>query len=174
LTTFLRSDKRLEHHGPVFLQLEIKMSTEQPKPPDRDSRLKRIAIYAAILVVVFLIGLVPMWLKARTAANEREAARRELRLCKLQSTLASATLLARRGEYEIARQATSEFFTTLHNQVHATGGVSDLTTAQRDTLRPLLNDRDNLITLLARGDPAAADRLSDLYVSYHKTMGVGS
>jgi len=33
-----------------------------------------------------------------------------------------------------------------------------------------MTDRDNLITLLAR-DPAAADRLSDLYVSYQKTMG---
>lgn len=150
------------------------MSTEQPKPPELDARLKRIAIYAAILIGAFLIGLVPMWLKARTSAQERDAARRELRLCKLQSTLASASLLARRGEYEMARQTTSEFFTSLYNQVHATGGVSDLTTPQRDALKSLLNDRDNLITLLARGDPAAADRLSDLYVSYHKTMGGGS
>ena len=112
-----------------------------------------------------------MWLKARSAATERDAVRRELRLCKLQSTLASATLHARRGEHEVARQATSDFFTTLYNQVHATGGQSDMTSQQRDTLRPLMNDRDNLITLLARGDPASADRLSDLYVAYQKAMG---
>ena len=147
------------------------MSTEQPRPPERDPRLKRIAIFAAIVVVVFLVGFVPMWLKARSAANERDAARRELRLCKLQSALAAATLQARRGEYEVARQATSDFFTALYNQVNATGGESDLTSQQRDSLRPLMNDRDNLITLLARGDPASADRLSDLYVSYQKTMG---
>ena len=59
------------------------MSTEQPKPPGIDARLKRIAIYAAILVGAFLIGLVPMWLKARTSGQERDTARRELRLCKL-------------------------------------------------------------------------------------------
>lgn len=147
------------------------MSTETPKPPQRDPRLKRIAIIAAIVVVAFLIGLTPMWLKARSAARERDAARRELRLCKLQSTLAAATLHARRGEHEVARQATSDFFTALYNQVNATGGESDLTLQQRDSLRPLMNDRDNLITLLARGDPASADRLSDLYVSYQKTMG---
>jgi len=34
----------------------------------------------------------------------------------------------------------------------------------------LMTDRDNLITLLARSDPAAADRLSDLYLSYQKVM----
>ena len=112
-----------------------------------------------------------MWLKARSATNERDAARRELRLCKLQSMLAGATLYARRGEYEVARQATSDLFTALYNQVNATGGESDLTKQQRDSLRPLMNDRDNLITLLARGDPASADRLSDLYASYQKTMG---
>lgn len=147
------------------------MSTEQPKPPEIEARLKRIAIYAVILVIGFLLGAVPMWLKARTAAHERDVARREVRLCKLQSTLASATLIARRGEYEVARKATSEFFTSLYDQVHATGGASDLTSPQRDGLRPLMNDRDNIITLLARGDPASADRLSDLYVSYLKTMG---
>ena len=147
------------------------MSTEPPRPPERDPRLKRIAIFAAIVVVALLVGFVPMWLKARSAANERDAARRELRLCKLQSALAAATLQARRGEYEVARQATSDFFTALYNQVNATGGESDLTSQQRDSLRPLMNDRDNLITLLARGDPASADRLSDLYVSYQKTMG---
>jgi hypothetical protein len=149
------------------------MDTDQPKPSVANARLKWIAIFAGIVIVAFLIGLVPMWLKARSAANERDAARRELRLTKLQSTLASATLYARRGEYEVARQATSDFFTTLHNQVHSTGGDSDLTSQQRESLRPLLNDRDNLITLLARGDPASADRLSDLYASYQKTMGAG-
>ena len=147
------------------------MSTEPPKPTERDPRIKRIAIIAAIVVVAFLLGLVPMWLKARSAANERDAARRELRLCNLQLKLAAATLQARRGEHEAARQATSDFFTALYNQVHATGGESDLTPQQRESLRPLMNDRDNLITLLARGDPASADRLSDLYVSFQKTMG---
>ena len=34
-----------------------------------------------------------------------------------------------------------------------------------------MNDRDTLITLLARGDPASADRLSDLYSAYQKVMG---
>ena len=148
------------------------MSSEQvPKPFPGDPRIKRIAIFAGILVAVFLLGLVPMGLKAWGRANERDAAQRQLRLCNLQLTLASAAISARRADYENARQNTSEFFTALHNQLEDSGGRSDLTQAQRDSLKSLMNDRDNLITLLARGDPASADRLADLYAAYQKVMG---
>lgn len=147
------------------------MSSDQvPKPAPTDPRIKRIAIFAGIILAVFLLGLVPMGLKAWSRANERDAAQRQLRLCNLQLTLASAAISARRAEYENARQNTSEFFTALHNQFEDSGR-SDLTQAQRDGLKPLMNDRDNLITLLARGDPASADRLSDLYAAYQKVMG---
>lgn len=130
---------------------------------------RRIAIYAAVLVGVFLLGLVPMWLSARGRGAERDAARRELRLCRIQGELAAAALDARRGDYEPARLGTSNFFTALREQVD--GGASDLTQAQRESARPLLDRRDDLITLLARSDPASADRLSDLYASYRKAVG---
>jgi hypothetical protein len=146
------------------------MSTEEPKPSQTDPRVKRIAIFAAIVLVAFLVGLVPMWIQVWSRTNERDAAQKELRLCRLQASLASAVINARRGEYEPARQATSDFFTAVHSQVDVVNNQSDLTSTQRDGLRPLLNDRDNLITLLARGDPASADRLSDLYVTYQKVM----
>ncbi|MGH9943923.1 MAG: hypothetical protein ACRD9R_16380, partial [Pyrinomonadaceae bacterium] len=45
-----------------------------------------------------------------------------------------------------------------------------LTQQQRDALQPLLAQRDEVITLLARSDPAAADRLADLYTAYRKTV----
>jgi len=147
------------------------MSTDEPKPSQTDPRVKRIAIFAAIVLMAFLIGLVPMALKAWSSANERDAAQKELRLCRLQGTLASAVIYARRGEYEPARQGASDFFTALRSQVDVANNQSDLTAPQKDGLKSLMTDRDNLITLLARSDPAAADRLSDLYVSYQKTMG---
>ena len=148
------------------------MSTaEEPKMTHKDPRAKRIAIFAAIVVVAFLLGLVPMGIKAWSRARERDAAQRQLRLCTLQLTLASAAVSARAGNYEPARQATSEFFTALHNQLEPSNGSSDLTASQRESVKPLLNERDNLITLLARGDPASADRLSDLYLTYQKAAG---
>jgi len=132
-------------------------------------RAKRIGIYLGLALAVFLLGLIPMWLKAREAASQRDAAQRQLHLSQMQGTLASAAIDARRGEYEPARQTASEFFTTLRGQIDA-GGDSALTAPQREASAPLLARRDELITLLARGDPAAAEQLSDLYVSYRKAL----
>ena len=132
--------------------------------------LKRVGVYSAVALVVFLLGLVPMWLKARGAASQRDAARRELRLSQTQGALASAAIDARRGEYEPARQTASDFFTALRGELD-TGHDSPLGARQREAVAPLLQERDRIITLLARSDPASADRLSDLYVSYRAALG---
>jgi type II secretory pathway pseudopilin PulG len=131
---------------------------------------RRITIYAAVLLAVFLVGLIPMWLLARGRATERDAAQHDLRLCRFENNLLSAAIDSRRGEYERARVAASNFFTSLREQVDLVSEPSDLTSAQRESLRPLLNQRDDLITLLARSDPASADRLMELYVSFRKAM----
>jgi hypothetical protein len=124
--------------------------------------------------VVFLLGLVPMWLTARSRTKERDDARRELRLSEMEKALGSAAINARRGEYEPARQATSSFFTSLRAQCDAETEPSDMTRAQCEGVRPALAQRDELITLLARSDPASADRLTEMYVSYQKAMSAPS
>ena len=166
---------------------ELEMSTAKPiadhkihiagKDEEKDKSAgmlgvdwKRIGVYAAVAVTIFLLGLIPMWLKAGSAVSQRDAARHELQLSQIQNTLAGATIDARRGEYEPARQMASDFFTTLRTQIDNDTATSALTPAQRDRVRPLLTQRDEIITLLARSDPAAADRLSDLYVSYRQAM----
>jgi hypothetical protein len=111
-----------------------------------------------------------MWLKARETASQRDAAQRELRLSQMQNALASAVIDARRGEYEVARQTVSDFFTNLREQMDAPLDKSLITQAQRERLGNLIAGRDDIITLLARSDPAAADRLSDVYVSYRQAM----
>jgi len=111
-----------------------------------------------------------MWLKARGCADEMAAAQRELSLARMQNILASAAIDARRGDYEPARQAASNFFTSLRVEADkATGSL--LTDSQKQNIQPLFAGRDEVITLLARSDPASADRLSDLYAAYRKVMG---
>ena len=139
----------------------------QPKPVKQTSQLQRVGIYAAVLIVVFLLGLVPMWLKARACSSSLESAQNELNLARIQNTLASAVIDARRGDYEPARQAASQFFTSVETEADK-GDASNFTRAQRDGLQPLFARRDEIITLLARSDPAAADKLSDLYAAYRK------
>lgn len=151
------------------------MSTSEPVSRRADGTTgRRIAVYAVVLLVVFLLGLIPMWLAARGRAAERDTAQRDLRLCRLENNLLSAAIESRRGEYERARVAASTFFTSLREQVDLNESSADLTAQQREGLRPLLNQRDDLITLLARSDPAAADRLAEMYVSFRKAMDAPS
>lgn len=131
--------------------------------------MRRVVIYTVLLLVAFLLGFVPMWLQSRECSSSLSEASNQLRLARIQNFLASAAIDARRGDYEPARQAASSFFTSLRAEVDR-GNASALSPAQREGVQPLLTRQDEIITLLARSDPAAADRLSDLYVSYRNVV----
>ena len=141
----------------------------QQKPVTSNRGMRRFIIYAGVLLVVFLLGFVPMWLKARTATNTLMETEHQLFLARTQNDLASAVIDSRRGDYEPARQAVSRFFTSLGEEINKDSS-SSYTQAQRQAMQPLFAGRDELITLLARSDPAAADRLSDLFAAYRKIM----
>ena len=146
------------------------MSEEvQPKPFKSTPAAQRFLIYAAVLLVIFLLGFVPMWLKARAANNSLLETDHQLFMVRMQSSLASAAIDARRGDYEPARQAVSQFFTSLRAEMDK-GDSSSYTQAQRQGLQPLFAGRDELITLLARSDPASADLIADLFVAYRKIV----
>ncbi len=128
---------------------------------------KRVALYATLSSGFFLLGFAPMWFKTTRAIEQRDAAQRGVRLAKLQNTLAAAVIDVQRGRYEPARQLTSDFYTNLRRQIDGDSG-SLFTPAQREGFRSLLGERDELITLLARSDPAAGDRLLSVYSIYNK------
>ena len=90
----------------------------------------RLAIYVTIALGFFLLGFVPMWFKANSAIEQRDAAQREVRLIQMENTLGAAMVDVHRGEYEPARQITSEFYTSLRSQIDA-GSASVFTLAQR-------------------------------------------
>ena len=137
----------------------------------QDERVRRLLLHAAVLLGVFLLGLVPMWTTAQTRARELDAARAAPRVSTLQNTLASAAIDARRGEYEPARRAASDFFTNLRIEIER-GRDSAFDEAQQNSLRSMFIDvRDDTISLLARGDPASADRPVDLYNKYRQATG---
>lgn len=140
-----------------------------PKPVKTTSSMHRVIIYAALLIVVFLLGFVPMWLKFRECSGSLSQAEQQLSMGRIENRLASAAIDARRGAYEPARQAASNFFTSLRAEIDR-GNDSAFSQAQREGLQPVFSGRDEIITLLARSEPASADRLSDLYVSYRKVM----
>lgn len=141
----------------------------RPEPVKSTPLARRVGVYAAVLLAGFLLGFVPTWLKARESAGNLAKAEQQLGLARRQNTIASAVIDARRGDYEPARQAASQFFTELRAEADR-GEASSLTAAQRNGVEPLFAQRDEIITLLARSDPASADRLSDLYAAYRKVL----
>jgi hypothetical protein len=111
------------------------------------------------LLIAFLAGLIPMWVVANNRGTETARAKGELKLAVLKNQIAAAALYGKRGEYEKARQSASEFFSELGSR---TDGPDELSANQRDGLRKLLDERDQIITLLARSDPAGVERLFNL------------
>ena len=156
------------------------MSTQKQNEPQNEGksilqneRVRQVLLYAAVLLFVFLLGFLPMWLMSRARARERDSAMATLRISTLQNTLGNAAIDARRGEYEVARQAASDFFTNLQTEIDR-GRDSVFTETQRTNLRALFDSRDDAITLLARSDPASADRLLVLYVKYRQALGTSA
>ena len=136
---------------------------------NRSHLMRRVILYGDLLVAAFLLGFVPMWLRLRECSIGFPETKRQLALARMQNSLASAVIKVRCGDYEPARQATSDFFTSLRAEVSA-GADSALSQTQREGVRPLFARRDELITLLARADGDSADQLADLYVLYSDVM----
>jgi hypothetical protein len=142
---------------------------KQSKPDKTTHRIRGFSLYVARLLVAFLLGFVPMWLKSREHSSSLAEAERQSSLARMENSLASAAIYAQLGDYETAHQAASDFFTALRTET-ANGADSGLSEAELASLQPLLTRRDEIVTLLARGDTASADLLSDLYVSYRELV----
>ena len=132
-------------------------------------RIRRFILYVALLLLAFLLGLVPMWWVNSQCSSNLAEAERQSSLARMENSLASAAIDAQRGDYETARQAASDFFTSLRTETNK-GVDSALSQAEIASLQPLVTQRDEIITLLARGDATSADLLSDLYVSYRTNV----
>ncbi len=127
--------------------------------------LRRVAVVTGIALGAYLLGFIPMWLNANSIQRELEETKVQMKPLTLRDALSNATISARRGDYEIARQRASEFFTALREDAdRESSSVDDA--AKRETINNILAQRDEIITLLARNDPAAADKLSDLYYNF--------
>jgi hypothetical protein len=131
--------------------------------------MMRIISYALLALVFFLLGFLPLWATGRETAAQVSRLEQALRLADLQNALSVAVIGAQQGEYEPARQAASGFYMALQAEIDR-GQASVFSPAEQTALRPLFDERDDVIALLARRDPAAASRLAALYQTYHRIV----
>ena len=132
-------------------------SSKDEKSPSVVPRKRSGWLPVIVLVGVFLVGFGPMWLKSSRLNGELFRAQRQSRVEQIQITFANAALDARRGEYESARQGMTSFFSLVTAELDR-GIGSALPAGANEGLKPLLAQRDGLITLLARGDSRVAAR----------------
>jgi hypothetical protein len=133
--------------------------------------LRRVASYFLLALVFFLLGFLPAWVRFGETAGRLSEAEQALRLAQIQNALGSAVIDTQRGNYEPALQSVSSFYTSLQAELDR-GKASVFSPTQQAALQSLLSGRDALVALLAREDPAATTRLSDLYQYYSQIMSV--
>ena len=138
---------------------------ETTEPAPKSNAMTKWLIGIGLLLLAFLLGFVPMWLSNRQLSADLANRDKDLRRSRIQNTLTAATIYARRGEYETARQNASTFFTDVRSELDK-GNDGILTEQERIGVSRVMAERDEIITLLSRNDPAAAERLSNAFVEY--------
>lgn len=135
--------------------------------------LTRIISYTLLALVFFLLGFVPLWVAARSAAAQLTETEHALRLTQVQLALSAAVIDAGQGQYETALTEVSRFYTALQAELDR-GETSAYSSIEQAAALPLLSGRDEMIALLARRDPASAVRLLDLYQAYGQIQSAKS
>jgi hypothetical protein len=139
------------------------------KPLQTNHVMKRMISYTLLALVFFLLGFLPVWANSLGTSSNLAAAGRQLSVAQIQNNLGSAVIDVQRGNYAPALASTSSFYTALRAEVDR-GSASAFSAAQIVSLQPLFAQHDDLIALLARSDPAAGARLSDLYSTYRQIV----
>jgi hypothetical protein len=125
--------------------------------------LKRFAIVIGLMLTAYLVGFVPGWLSANEL-EARLARSKELNGAHaLKADLAAASLHSSQGRFEEAIVAAGSFFDKLDKEIVAGGGILNNEPALGEAAANMLARRDEIVTMLARGDPAASGVLVGWY-----------
>jgi len=128
-------------------------------------RKQQIGLAVLAALVIFLIGFLPQWSRAKQRGEELERTRVELRLARLEGRLGAALTESLRSNYEKSRQLMADFYTELQAGM---GAVEE--PRRREALTGILRQRDEMITLLSRAQPESTQRLMLLYTTYHAAV----
>lgn len=126
------------------------MRSPDPEPAGTRERSRVIP-----LLIAFLVGLLPGTIVAWQQHSASKNSQRDVAVYQIRDRSGMSAMYARRGDYDRARTLASSMFRSMRERVDAKEGDE----ASLQHLRKILAERDDIITLLARNDPAGADRL---------------
>ena len=131
--------------------------------------MNRAIIVAIVLVVVFLVGFVPQYLKVNNLEAELRQARQGNTSAELRDLAGLAYFQANQKNYGIAAGTAARFFNRVREVANQTPDAN-----AKKTLEDLLISRDKITAELAKGDAGVMGDLQDLFVKTRRATGVST
>jgi len=141
----------------------------RPLQKEEVSVKNRIIVVPVLLVVVFLAGFLPSYVKANRLENELREARREYSLAQLRDLASLAYFQASQKDYGLAAGTSTRFFDRTREAANQAPDAS-----VRKPLEDLLSLRDPITAELAKGDPGVLSDLQALFVKTRQATAIPS
>ena len=122
-----------------------------------------------LIVVVFLAGFLPSYVKAHRLENELREARREQSLAQLRDLASLTYFQANQKDYGLAAGTATRFFDRTQEAMNQAPDAS-----AGKPLQELLNLRDPITAGLAKGDPGVLGDLQALFLKTRQATAVPS
>ena len=119
------------------------------------------------MVVVFLLGFLPQFVKAKRLENELRVERQQNTLAQLRDLVGLAYLQTTQKNYGLAAGTSTRFFSRVEELVNQTGDDRF-----RKSLQDLLSFRDRITAELAKADPAVVGDLQNLFLKTREVTTV--
>ena len=129
----------------------------------------RIMVAAVVLILTFLAGFLPGYMKGQRQEKELSAARQENSLAQLRDLASLAYLQASQKDYGLAAGTTTRLFDRIRKVANQTPD-----SAGRKSLEDLLSLRDPITAKLATGDSEVLSELQGLLIKTRQATAVGS
>ena len=121
----------------------------------------RIVVVIILLIIAFLAGFIPQYLKVKRLENDLSVARRENAVAQLRDLAGLAFVQASQKNYGLAAGTSQQFYSRTREAANQAPDASG-----RKALEDLLASQDKIAAELAKGDPEV---LGDLQVLFEKT-----
>jgi len=130
---------------------------------------KKIIVVGVLLIVAFLAGFLPSYLKGKRLENELREARQQNSLAQLRDLACLAYLQASERDYGLAAGTSTRLFDRIRAAVNQMPDSSG-----RKPLEDLLGVRDQIIAKLAKGDAGVLNDLQALLVKTRQATAIPS
>jgi hypothetical protein len=126
----------------------------------------QIIVVIILLIIVFLAGFVPQYVKVKRLENDLSVARQEITLAQLRDLAALALVQANQKNYGLAAGTSKQFFTRAREVANQAPDANG-----RKAFEDLLASQDKITAELAKGGPEALDDLQALFEKTRQAAG---